>query len=140
MARKPYHREQTDGPSQRQLRVAEEIRHILAGLLMRGELRDPLLIGVSITVSEVRISPDLKNATVFSLPLGGAKVDEVLKGLNRSAPYLRSQVAHALQLRHAPMLTFVEDKSFDEAHHIEELLKSDKVARDLKRKADDGKA
>jgi|SRR6185295_14201486 len=140
MARKPHHREQTNGPSQRQLRVAEEIRHILAGLLMRGELRDPALIGVSITVSEVRISPDLKNATVYSLPLAGAKVDEVLKGLNRSAPYLRARVAHALQLRHAPLLTFVEDRSFDEAHHIDELLKSEKVARDLKRKADDGKA
>ena len=140
MTRKPHQREQTAGPSQRQLRVAEEIRHILAGLLMRGELRDPALVGVSVTVSEVRISPDLKNATVYSLPLGGAKVDDVLKGLNRSAPYLRSQVAHALQLRHAPTLTFVEDRSFDEAHHIDEILKSEKVARDLKRKADDGEA
>jgi len=138
MARKPTRREQTPGPSQRQLRVAEEIRHILARLLMRGELRDPALAGVSVTVSEVRISPDLKNATVFSLPLGGAKVDDVLKGLNRSAPYLRSQVGHALQLRYTPTLTFVEDKSFDEAHHIEELLKSDKVARDLKRQGRDG--
>lgn len=138
MARKTTRREQTTGPSQRQLRVAEEIRHIIARLLMRGELRDPALVGVSVTVSEVRISPDLKNATVFSLPLGGAQVDDVLKGLNRSAPYLRAQVGHALQLRHAPTLTFVEDKSFEEAHHIEELLKSEKVARDLKRKGRDG--
>lgn len=138
MARKPTRREHTTGPSQRQLRVAEEIRHILAGVLMRGELRDPALAGIPVTVSEVRISPDLKNATVFSLPLGGAHVDNVLKGLNRSAPYLRSQVGHALQLRYAPTLTFVEDKSFDEAHHIEELLKSEKVARDLKRKGRDG--
>ncbi len=137
------------GPSQRQLRVAEEIRHILAGALIRGELRDPVLSGVSVTISEVRISPDLKNATAFAMPLGGALIGEVLKALNRSAPFLRSQVGQAMQLRHAPSLTFVEDRSFAEAHHIEALLKSDKVARDLLKKdepdedggsQDDGKA
>ena len=126
------------GPSQRQLRVAEEIRHILARVLMRGELHDPAVAGVSVTVSEVRISPDLKNATVFAMPLSGKGVDDVLKGLNRSAPYLRSQVARALQLRYAPALKFIEDKSFDEAHHIEELLRSERVQRDLK--SDDGEA
>ncbi|MCE9523818.1 MAG: 30S ribosome-binding factor RbfA [Alphaproteobacteria bacterium] len=138
MARKTSNHER--GPSQRQLRVAEEIRHVLANVLMRGELRDPALSGVSVTISEVRISPDLKNATVFSLPLAGANVGEVLKGLNRSAPFLRSQVGHAMALRYAPTLTFVEDKSFDQAHHIDELLKSERVARDLKaaREADDG--
>lgn len=136
MSKRAPHSEK--GPSQRQLRVAEEIRHVLAGLLMRGELRDPLVAGISVTVSEVRISPDLKNATVFAMPLAGAHVGDVLKGLNRSAPYLRSQVGHALQLRYAPALTFVEDKSFDEAHHIEELLRSEKVARDLKAREDDG--
>ena len=120
------------GPSQRQLRVAEEIRHILAGILLRGDLRDPALMGVSVTVSEVRISPDLKNATVYSLPFGKASVAEVMKGLNRSAPYLRSQVGQALPLRYTPTLTFVPDRSFDEAKHIDELLRSDKVARDLK--------
>lgn len=120
------------GPSQRQLRVAEEIRHILAGILLRGDLRDPALVGVSVTVSEVRISPDLKNATVYSLPFGKASVKDVMKGLNRSAPYLRSQVGHALNLRYTPTLTFVPDHSFDEAKHIDELLRSDKVARDLK--------
>ena len=130
---KPEH-----GPSQRQLRVAEEIRHILARLLMRGDLRDPALSGVSVTVSEVRISPDLKNATAFAMPLSGKGVEEVLKGLNRSAPYLRSQVAQEIQLRYAPTLKFVEDKSFDEAHHIEELLRSERVKRDLK--SDDGEA
>lgn len=145
MARKSSRPPERSGPSQRQLRVAEEIRHVLASALMRGELRDPALMDVSVTISEVRISPDLKNATVFSLPLGGAKVEDVLKGLNRSAPYLRSQVGAAMQLRHVPTLTFVQDKSFDAAHHIEELLKSEKVARDLKsarekseREADDG--
>jgi ribosome-binding factor A len=118
--------------------VAEEIRHVLARVLMRGELHDPAVAGVSVTVSEVRISPDLKNATVFAMPLSGAHTDGVLKGLNRSAPYLRSQVAQALQLRYAPILKFVEDKSFDEAHHIEELLRSERVKRDLK--PDDGEA
>ena len=140
MARKSPRSEHPSGPRQRQLRVAEEIRHLLAGVLMRGELRDPALAGVSITISEVRISPDLKNATVFSLPLGGEQVENVMKGLNRSAPYLRSQVGQALQLRYAPSLTFVPDRSFDEARHIEELLRSEKVARDLKaaREAADG--
>jgi ribosome-binding factor A len=140
MARKKPRSENPAGPRQRQLRVAEEIRHVLAGVLMRGELRDPALAGVSITISEVRISPDLKNATVFSLPLGGEHVENVMKGLNRSAPYLRSQVGQALQLRYAPTLTFVPDRSFDEARHIEELLRSEKVARDLKaaREAADG--
>src|ERR1700741_3544753 len=107
------------GPSQRKLRVAEETRHILAGILLRGDLRDPALAGVSITVSEVRISPDLKNATVYSLPFGKASVSEVMKGLNRSAPYLRSQVGHGLNLRYTPTLTFVPDSSFDEAKHID---------------------
>lgn len=139
MSRRPTKSPQ-QGPSQRQLRVAEEIRHILARVLMRGDLHDPLLVGVSVTISEVRISPDLKNATVFSMPLAGAKIDDVLKGLNRSAPYLRSQVGQELQLRYAPTLKFVEDTSFDEAYHIDEILRSDKVARDLKHSDDDGEA
>ena len=140
MSRKPT--KSVSGPSQRQLRVAEEVRHILSGVLMRGELRDPVLSGVSVTVSEVRISPDLKNATAFTMPLGGAQIDEVLVALNRSAPYLRSQVGKVLQLRYSPTFKFVEDQSFDEAHHIEELLRSEKVARDLKLKdvLDDGEA
>lgn len=132
----------SQGPSQRQLRVAEEIRHILAGILMRGELRDPALAGVSVTVSEVRISPDLKYATAFAMPLGGVQLEPVLEGLNRSAPFLRSQLGKMLQIRHAPTVTFVVDRSFDEAHHIEALLRSDKVARDLKNNddGDDGAA
>jgi len=137
MSRRPPPHSRPVGPRQRQLRVAEEIRHILAGILLRGDLRDPALLGVSITVSEVRISPDLKNATVYSLPFGKASVATVLKGLNRSAPYLRSQVGQALNLRYAPTLTFVADQSFDEARHIDELLRSEKVARDLKHGDDD---
>lgn len=132
MARKSSKQAQGQGRSQRQLRVAEEIRHILAEILMRGELRDPGLAGISVTVSEVRISPDLKNATAFAMPLGGAQLEPVLEALNRTAPYLRAQVAKTLQLRHAPSLSFVADRSFDEAHHIEALLRSERVARDLR--------
>lgn len=122
--------------------MAEEIRHILAGVLMRGELRDPVLSGVSVTISEVRISPDLQNATAYAMPLGGALIGEVLKALNKSAPFLRSQVGKSLQLRYTPTINFVEDTTFDEAHHIEELLRSEKVARDLRTKdsQDDGEA
>jgi len=143
MVRKPSRTPQGPGPRQRQLRVAEEIRHILAGILMRGELRDPVLAGVSVTVSEVRISPDLKNATAFAMPLGGVQLQPVLDALNRSAPFLRSQLGKMLQLRHAPTVNFVADNSFDEAHHIEALLRSEKVARDLKhddKDEDDGTA
>jgi ribosome-binding factor A len=125
------------GPSQRQLRVAEEIRHLLAGIFMRGELRDPALKGVSVTVTEVRISPDLKHATAYCVPLGGAHVPEVLAALNRSRSFLRGQVGHQMSLRYTPQLHFAEDKSFEEAQKIQALLHSDKVRRDL-RPDDDG--
>lgn len=141
MARKAPRPPEGKAPSQRQLRVAEEIRHLIAGILMRGELRDPALATISVTISEVRISPDLKNATAFAIPLGGAQtgspIDVVLAALNRAAPFMRSQIGKSLQLRYAPTINFVEDRSFDEAHHIEELLRSEKVARDLKHGADD---
>ena len=125
-------------PSQRQLRVGEAIRHVLATLLARGELRDPVLQGASITVSEVRISPDLKNATVFVLPLGGGNAAEVAAALKRAAPYLRSQVAQSVRLRYAPVLHFQTDTSFDEADRIDQLLHSEKVARDLRTEPGDG--
>jgi ribosome-binding factor A len=125
------------GPSQRQLRVAEEIRHLLAGIFMRGELRDPALKGVSVTVTEVRISPDLKHATAYCVPLGGAHVPEVLAALNRSRGFLRGQVGHQMSLRYTPELHFAEDKSFEEAQKIEALLHTEKVRRDL-RAEDDG--
>ena len=125
-------------PSQRQLRVGEAIRHVLATLLARGELRDPVLLDASITVSEVRISPDLKNATVFVLPLGGGQAAEVAAALKRAAPYLRSQVAKSVRLRHAPVLHFQTDTSFDEADRIDRLLHSDRVARDLDTGPEDG--
>ncbi|MFO1152388.1 MAG: 30S ribosome-binding factor RbfA [Rhodospirillales bacterium] len=119
-----------DGPSQRQLRVGEEVRHALAGVFERGELRDPAL-AVPITVTEVRMSPDLRQALVFIMPLGGVGVDDVLAALIRARLFLRRQVAHAVRLRSAPNLTFRVDSSFDRASHINDLLHSPDVARDL---------
>ncbi|WP_439813660.1 30S ribosome-binding factor RbfA [Zavarzinia sp. CC-PAN008] len=121
---------------QRQLRVAEVLRHALSEVLMRGEMRDPDLQKVAITVGEVRISPDLRNATAFVLPLGGAKADAVVEALNRSAPYLRGRLGRAADLRFAPNLSFVLDRSYDEADRIGALLRSGPVAADL-RHADD---
>ena len=121
-------------PSQRQLRVAEEIRHVLAGLFARTEFRDPDLAGVIITVTEVRISPDLKHATVFVTRLGRSDVDAVLPALKRAAPFLRGRIAHEVRLRVAPDLTFQPDTALDYAMHIDELLHAPEVARDLEAK------
>ncbi|TSD85077.1 30S ribosome-binding factor RbfA [Mycobacterium sp. KBS0706] len=120
-----------NGPSQRQLRVGEELRHSLAAILLRGELHDPDLAGVSITVSEVRPSPDMKHATVFVTTLNGDKMDVVLPALRRAASFLRGQVAKAVRLRHTPQLSFQADTSFDYAQKINTLLHQDVIARDL---------
>ncbi|WP_343714635.1 30S ribosome-binding factor RbfA [Inquilinus sp.] len=120
-----------NGPSQRQLRVGEELRHALAAILLRGELHDPDLAGVPITVSEVRPSPDMKHATVFVTTLNGDKMDIVLPALRRAAPFLRGQVAKAVRLRHTPQLSFQADTSFDYAQKINTLLHQDVIARDL---------
>jgi ribosome-binding factor A len=118
-------------PSQRQLRVGEELRHALSRILQRGELRDPALKDVAVTVTEVRISPDLKNATAYVMPLGGARREEVMEGLARSAGYLRSQIAREVPLRFTPGLAFALDTSFDHASRINELLHRPEVERDL---------
>jgi ribosome-binding factor A len=118
-------------PSQRQLRVGEELRHALSRILQRGELRDPALQDVTVTVTEVRLSPDLKNATAYVMPLGGRHRDEVLAGLTRSAGYLRCQIAREVPLRFTPGLAFTLDTSFDHAHRINELLHRPEVERDL---------
>jgi ribosome-binding factor A len=118
-------------PSQRQLRVGEELRHALSRILQRGELRDPALQDVAVTVTEVRLSPDLKNATAYVMPLGGRHRDEVIAGLTRSAGYLRSQIARDVPLRFTPGLAFTLDLSFDHAHRINELLHRPEVERDL---------
>ncbi len=118
-------------PSQRQLRVAEEIRHVLAGIFARGEVRDPDLAAVVLTVTEVRVSPDLRHATAFVTRLGRSDVAEKLPALRHAAPFLRREVAHALRLRYAPDLTFQADTSLDYAMHVDELLHRPEVLRDL---------
>ena len=123
-------------PSQRQLRVAEEIRHVLAGVFARGEVRDPALADVLITVTEVRVSPDLRQATAFVTRLGRSDIAEKLPALRRAAPFLRRQVAHALRLRVVPELSFEADTSIDYAMHVNDLLHAPEVARDLSKPAD----
>jgi len=126
-------------PSQRQLRVGEEVRHALAHVLERGEVRDPDLAGKAITVTEVRISPDLKNATAYVVPLGGlGDVDVIVAALNRIKSFLRHRVVQSVHLRSAPNLSFLADTTFDEAGHINDLLNLPEVARDLKESEDDG--
>ncbi len=116
---------------QRLLRVGEAIRHALAEVLARGDLRDPALEGVSVTVSEVRVSPDLRHAQVYVMPLGGHDVDQVIEGLNRCAGYLKSQVSHSVRLKYFPRLYFKVDETYDEADRIEALLNDPRVRRDL---------
>ncbi len=125
-------------PSQRQLRVGEEIRHALARILLEGELRDPDLAEASITITEVRVTPDLGTATAFIMPLGGVDQQPVLDALKRAAPFLRGQVSAALTLRYTPRLRFDLDRSFEEAQKIESLLRSDRVRRDLGAKEQPG--
>ncbi|HEX3414424.1 MAG TPA: 30S ribosome-binding factor RbfA [Stellaceae bacterium] len=122
-------------PSQRRLRVGEELRHALARILRDGECRDPLLEGASITVTEVRMSPDLRNATAFVMPLTGTNATEVVAGLERSAAFLKGLVAREVQLRNTPNLVFALDDSFDRAERISALLAKPEVARDLRPQA-----
>ncbi len=117
--------------TQRQLRVGEEVRHVLARVFSRHEIRDPDLAGETMTVTEVRISPDLKAATAFVARLGRPDVDALLPALRRATPFLRGQVAHAMRLRVAPTLSFQADTSLDYAMKINDLLHRPEVARDL---------
>ena len=117
--------------SQRQLRVGELVRHALAELLARGEVHDPVIEGHLITVPEVRMSPDLKLATVYVMPLGGKDGDEVIAALDRNKRYLRGEIAHRVKLKFAPDLRFRVDDRFDEAERIEKLLRTPAVRRDL---------
>jgi ribosome-binding factor A len=119
------------GSSQRQLRVGEELRHAVSGVLHQGACRDPALRDASIAVTEVRISRDLRNATIFVMPLGGANASQVLVGLQRSSAFLRRCVARDVTLRYAPNLVFTLDGSFDQAERIAALLARPDVARDL---------
>ena len=116
------------GPSQRQLRVGEELRHVLADLLMRGGLREAALADAQLTVSEVRVSADLRHAVVFVTELGGELRSERLEALKRAAPQLRGEVTRRMRLKYAPDLTFRPDRSFAEAARIEALLAEERAA------------
>lgn len=118
------------GPSQRQLRVGELIRHALAEMLARGDIHDDVLARHVVTVPEVRLSPDLKLATCYIMPLGGQDVPAVLKALEANKKYLRGEIAHRVNLKYAPDLRFRADESFAEAERIDALLDSDEVRRD----------
>jgi ribosome-binding factor A len=118
-------------PGQRQLRVGEELRHALVAIIGRGGFRDPALDGVQVTVTEVRVSPDLKNATVYVVPFAKGDPAALAKALGHAAPYLRRQLAGAVRLRLVPQLRIEPDRSFDRAAEIERLLREPDVARDL---------
>jgi ribosome-binding factor A len=117
--------------SQRQLRVGEVIRHALVQLLDRGEANDPGLDGVSVTVTEVRVSPNLRNATAFVMPLGGTDSDPILASLNRASSFFRHRIAGEIDLRRLPTLSFELDDSFDNAGRIDALLRNPVVAADI---------
>jgi ribosome-binding factor A len=133
MPRRAHHENRAE-PSQRQLRVGEELRHALAQLLRPGELRDPALHDANITVTEVQLSPDLRNATAFVMPLGGGGGADILAALRRSAPFLKGRVARVVRLRRVPNLGFALDNAFDSAERIAALLHSEPVERDLRDK------
>ena len=119
------------GPSQRQLRAGELIRHALAEILQREPLRDPALAGVSVTISEVRVTPDLKKARIYAVPLGGGDEAGVIAGLNRTAAYLRGLLGKKIDLKSTPALKFMTAETFAEAQKIDSLLARPEVARDL---------
>lgn len=125
------------GGGQRNLRVGEEIRHALANIFMREEIHSMELLGVSITVSEVRVSPDLKNATAYIMPLAGKDKQGLLEALKKSSPEIRHLVSKRVKLRHVPKIFFALDDSYDEAQRINKLLNQPDVARDLEKHSTD---
>ena len=135
----PRHHKKTSAPggSQRQLRVGETVRHAVAEILAQGNVHDPDLEGHIITVPEVKMSPDLKLATVYVMPLGGRDTDKVITALARNKKFLRGEVAHRVNLKFAPDLRFRADDRFDEAERIEKLLRTPEVRRDLAPDSDD---
>jgi ribosome-binding factor A len=123
--------EKTAAPSQRALRVGELIRHALAEMLSRGDIHDPVIEGHLITVPEVRMSPDLRMATIYVMPMGGRDEKAVLEALERNKRFLRGEIAHRVNLKFAPDIRFRIDDRFDEVERIERLLRSPEVKRDL---------
>lgn len=126
-----------EGRSVRVLRVGEQVRHILSDILMRGDVHDDVLAKHQVSVTEVRMSPDLRHATVFVKPLLGKDEEVVLKALRTNTAYLQREVATRVKMKYAAKLKFLADESFDEGTHIDQLLRDPKVARDLE---DDGSA
>ena len=122
MSSKLRRRDQSSGPSQRQLRVGETLRHVLSEILMRQDFFDPDLANVSVTISEILVSPDLRNARVYTMPLGGINVDVILPALNRLAPMIQSLVAKKVHLRRTPRLRFFLDNSFENAAKMNQLF------------------
>jgi ribosome-binding factor A len=123
--------EKTTGPSQRQLRVGELIRHAFAEMLSRGDIQDDVIASHVITVPEVRMSPDLRLATIYVMPLGGKDVKPVLGALDRNKKFIRGEIAREINLKFAPDIRFMKDESFEEAERIDRLLASEKVRQDL---------
>jgi ribosome-binding factor A len=133
MTRKKTKSSQAAGPSQRMLRVGELVRHKLAEMLARGDIHDEVLASRVITVPEVRMAPDLRLATVYVMPLGGENGAEVLKALDRNKRYIRTEIAHSVNLKFAPDLRFRFDETFTEVSRIDALLHSPKVRQDLEK-------
>lgn len=119
------------GPTQRQLRAGELIRHALVEVMREHEVADPALAGVSITVTEVRMSPDLRHATVFIEPLGGEHATEVVDGLNRASKFFRGRLGRSIEMKFTPQLKFLHDESFDEAARMSLLFDDPRVRQDL---------
>jgi ribosome-binding factor A len=126
-----HNRDQSTGGSQRQLRVGELIRHEFADMLVRGDIHDPVIQTHMITVPEVRMSPDLRLATIYVMPLGGRDAEEVIEALERNKRYVRGEVAKRVNLKFAPEIRFRIDERFDEAERVEKLLRAPVVQRDL---------
>ncbi|QDP19964.1 30S ribosome-binding factor RbfA [Sphingomonas xanthus] len=124
-------KETPEGRSVRLLRVGEQVRHVLSEILQRGDVHDEVLQSHLVSVTEVRMSPDLRHATVFVKPLLGQEEEAVLKALRTNTAYLQREVAKRVQLKYAARLKFLTDESFDEGSHIDRLLRSDHVAQDL---------
>ena len=124
-------REKHAGPTQRQLRAAEMVRHALVEVLAREDLRDPDLIGISVTIGEVRASPDLRHMTAFVSPLGAGDAKKIATALMRAAGFIRSRLGKIAEMKFTPELHFIADTSYDEAKHIDDLLRRPDVARDL---------
>ena len=123
--------ETPEGRSVRLLRIGEQARHALSELLQRGDVHDETLQSHLVSITEVRMSPDLRHATVFVKPLLGQDEEAVLKAMRQNTAYLQREVARRIRLKYAAKLKFVADESFDESDHIERLLRSEKVAQDL---------